>query len=113
MLVQRVEYTFRISIALQFNQHTHPMAVRLVTYLGDTIDLLVTSQFCDLLDQVGLIHLVGQFGDDDAQATSLRFFDLYTSTYNDAPTTTGISIANAFPPMNNATGWKVWATYNA
>ena len=42
------------------------MTVAFVTNIGNAFDSLVGDQFCDLFDQAGLVHLIGNFGDDDA-----------------------------------------------
>ena len=71
LLVELVEDDLRVLVPLQLDDDAHAVAVRLVAEVGDPFDLLLPHQFGDLLDQVGLVDLVGDLGDDDRLALGL------------------------------------------
>ena len=43
----------------------HAMTIAFVANIGNAFDSLVGDQFGDLFDQAGLVHLIGNFGDDN------------------------------------------------
>ena len=51
--------------ALELDDDAHAVAVGLVAQVGDALDPLVAHQVGDLLDQLRLVDLVGDLGDDD------------------------------------------------
>src|SRR5439155_19503201 len=103
----------RVGIAFQFNNHAHTFTVGLIAHLGDAVDLAVTRQFGNLLDQIGLVDLVGKLGHDDADSPTLALFKVSTRTHYDASTPTGIHVANALTALNNAPSREVRPTYDA
>ena len=50
---------------LQLHHHADAFPVALVPQVGDAVDLLLVHQLGDLLQQGGLVHLVGQLGEDE------------------------------------------------
>ena len=77
VLVQVVENDFGLLAALQFEDDAHAVAVALVADVGDAFELLFVDQSGRVLDQAGLVHLVGKLGDDDRFAV---FADLLGSS---------------------------------
>ena len=65
VLVQVVQDDFGDLAALQLDDDPHAAAVRLVAEVADALDGLAAHQLRDLLDQPGLVELVGDLGDDD------------------------------------------------
>ena len=71
VLEQVVEHLVRVGVALELDVDAHPVAVGLVAQVADPVDPLVLDQLRDLLEQAGLVHLVGQLGDDDRDPVAL------------------------------------------
>ena len=71
--IKLVQRHLRRSVALQFDHHTHAMAVALVADVRNALDALVAHQFGDAFHQHRLVHLIGNFGDDDGQAVLADF----------------------------------------
>ena len=69
LLVQVVEHDLGHFAALEFDHDTHALLVGFVSDIGDAFDLLFADQFGDALELRALVHLVGQFVDDDRLAT--------------------------------------------
>ena len=67
-LVEVVEHHFGLLAALQFDDDAHAVAVAMVRHVGDAFDALFVDHRGDLFEQLRLVHLVGDFGDDDLLA---------------------------------------------
>ena len=65
VLVELVEHDLRLRAALELDDDAHAVAVALVAHVADVVDDLVVDQLGDALDELGLVHLVGNLGDDD------------------------------------------------
>ena len=68
VLEQVVQDAVRVGVALDLDVDAHAVAVGLVAQVGDALDLLGADELGDLLEQGGLVHHVGQLGDDDRHA---------------------------------------------
>ena len=58
-------------VLLEVDDDAHAVAVGLVADVGDALDALLAHQLGDLLDQLGLVDLVGDLGGDDRLAPGL------------------------------------------
>ena len=76
MTPKLVENDVGDSVALQFDDDAHAVAIGLVAQIGDALDLLLPHQIGDALDQRRLVHLIGNFGEDDRLAILAQSFDL-------------------------------------
>ena len=65
VLVEVVQDDFRLLASLDFDDHAHPVAVALVADVADALDFFILYEFRDALDDLGLVHLEGDFGDDN------------------------------------------------
>jgi hypothetical protein len=50
------------------------LLIGFVAQVGDLRDVFITHQVGDLLDELGLVHLIGEFGDDDGHLAHLERF---------------------------------------
>ncbi len=71
VLVEIVQHNLAGLAALDLDNDAHTVLVGLVAQGADALDLLVFDQLGDLLDQTSLVHLVGNFVNDDGLATGL------------------------------------------
>ena len=65
----------RFFVALHFDDDAHSVAVAFVANIGDAFDFLVVDELGDVLDEIFLVHLIRQFGDDDVLAIFAALFD--------------------------------------
>ena len=65
VLVELVEHDLRLRAALELDDDAHAVAVALVAHVADVVNDLLGHQFGNALDELGLVHLVGNLGDDD------------------------------------------------
>ena len=65
VLVELVQHHARDRVALELDDDPHAVPVGLVAQAADALDLLLPRQLGDGLDQVRLVDLVGDLGDDD------------------------------------------------
>ena len=71
VLVEVVEHHLRHLAALQLDDDPHAVAIGLVAQIGDALDHLLAHQVGDPLDQLRLVHLIRNLGDDDRLAVAL------------------------------------------
>ena len=74
------------AVLLQDDDDAHAVAAGFVAQVRDALDLAVAHEVGDLLDERGLVHLVGELGDDDLRAAAARafFFDGRARVHDDA-----------------------------
>ena len=68
VLVEIVEHDLRHFTALELDHDPHAVAVGLVAQIGDALDHLLPGELGDLLEQLRLVHLIGNLGDDDRRS---------------------------------------------
>ncbi len=71
VLVEVVEDDLRHFPALELDDDPHALAVRLVAQVGDAFDGLLADQIRDALDQLGLVDLIRNLGEDDRRPVAL------------------------------------------
>jgi len=64
VLVEIIDDDFRNGIALELDDDAHALLVGFVADVGDIVELLVVDKPGDILDQRGLINVVGDLADD-------------------------------------------------
>ena len=70
VLVEVVQHDLRHLAALQLDDDPHAVAVGFVAQVGDALDRLLAHQVGDPLDQLRLVDLIGNLGDDDRDCRS-------------------------------------------
>ncbi len=65
MLVQLVQDDSRNRVTPQLDDNPHPILVRLVAKVGDSLELLVAHQLGNVQDELRLVDLIRQLVDDD------------------------------------------------
>ena len=63
-------------VALELDDDAHAVAVGFVAEIRDALDAFLAHQLGDLLDQRGLVDLIGNLGDDQRLALLAQFLDL-------------------------------------
>src|SRR5207244_5178702 len=85
------------------------LPVGLVAQRGDAIDLLLAPELADTLDHYLLVHLIGNFADDDRLAISAQRLDLHFPAHDDGAAAQRVGGANAGAAENDAAGREVGA----
>ena len=85
-------------VALELDDHPHPVAVGLVAQVGDALDPLAVHQLGDLLHQRRLVHLVGQLGDDDRGAARAGLLERDLGPDDDPAAAVGVHLADRRRP---------------
>ncbi len=108
VLEEVVEHHVRVVVALDLDDHAHAVLVRLVPELGDALDLLLLDQLRHPLQQPRLVHLVGQFGDDDGlAAAALLRLHMGAGPHDDSPPPGPIGLADTPHAIDDGGGRKV------
>ena len=76
MLVEVVEHDLRHLAALQLDDDPHAVAIGFVAQIGDALDRLLAHQVGDPLDQLGLVDLIRNLGDDDRLRSPFLFVSI-------------------------------------
>ena len=97
-LVQIIENHRGLGIPVQLNDHPDAPPVRLIPDFRNAHQRFVPHQRRDFFHQRGLVHLVGQFADDNALPVLPRFLNLRHRLHNHPPPPGGVHIANAGNP---------------
>ncbi len=105
--VELIEDDLAHGIALKLDHHAIALAVRFIAQRGNAGDLLVAPQLADALDHRGLVHLVGNFGDDDRLAIAAQRLHLDLPAHDNRAAAQMVSQANALAAKNNAASREV------
>ena len=108
-LEELVEHDLRIDVLAHLDDNAHTLAVGLITDVGDTLNTLVLVQIGNVLDQTGLIDLIGQLGDDDAETALFILFDLGAGANGDLALAGGIGSLDAGTAKDDAACGEVGA----
>ena len=106
-LVELVQDDFRVFIALEFKHDAHAIAVALVANVRDAVNLFLVDQGGDIGNQLRLIHLERDLGDDDALAVFAKFLGKGLGAHLDRSTPAGIAIVDASAAKNQSTSREV------
>ena len=87
------------------------MAVGLVPDVGYTVQFLFPGEAGDLFDQVGLVHLVGDLGDDYLFPVSAArdLFNLGGGLHDDAAAPGGVGVEDALVAQDIGARWEIGA----
>jgi len=102
-----VQHDLGIGVLLEHHHHAHALAVRLVAQVGDALNLSAADEVRDLLDQVRLVHLVGQFADDDPRAPLGVLVDLGAPAHHHAAAAGVEVVDDASSALDDAAGREV------
>ena len=107
VLVEVVEHHLGLFAALELEDDAHAVAVALVAYIADAFDLLFVDQRRRSLDEARLIHLVGNFGDDDLLAVLGQLLDGSARAQFQLAATRHVGLQDALPSENEAAGGEI------
>ena len=110
--VELVQHHIRHRVALQFDHDAKAVAVGFVAQVGDALDLLLAHQFGDALHHGGLVHLVGDFRDDDGFAILADGVDRDLAAHHDRAAAEMIGGADALTSEDDAAGRKIRARHD-
>jgi hypothetical protein len=94
-LVERVEHHLGRGVALDLDPDPHAGAVAVVLDVADALDLLLAHQLGDVRDQLDLVDLVRDLGDDDRLAALLVLLDLALRADRQAAAAGQVRLADA------------------
>ncbi len=107
VLVELVEDDFVLGAALELDDDAHAVAVALVADVGDVVDDFFVDELGDALDEVGLVDLVGDLGDDDGLAAAGDVFDAALGAHHEAAAAGLVGLADVGAAVDEAAGGEV------
>ena len=111
--VELVEHDVGHGVAAHLDHHAIAVAVGLVAQRRDALELLVAHQFADALDQMRLVHLIGNFGNDDRFALAAQGLELDLAAHHDGAAAEMVSGADTLAAQNDAAGREIGARDDA
>ena len=81
--IELVEDHFGRGVTLELDHDAHTLTVAFVANVRDAFNALFTHQIGNPFDQIGLVHLIGNGGNDDGFAIGARLFDGRHTAHND------------------------------
>ena len=99
----------RFSSALEFDYDAHAVAIGFVADVGNVLNVFVVDQLRDALDEDGLVHLVGNFGDDDGLAIFVDVLDGGFGAHHEAATSGAVSLENSAAAVDDSGSRKIRA----
>ena len=109
VLEELVEHDLGLGAALEFDDDAHAVAIAFVANVGDVFDVLVVDQLGDAFDQDRLVHLIGNFGDDDGLAIFVEGFDRGLGAHHEAAAAGAVGLENSGAAVDDAGGGEVGA----
>ena len=104
-----VEHDLGVGVLFYLDDDAHAVAVGLVAQAGDALEALVAHLVGDVLDELALVDLVGQLGDDDAEAVVAVFLYLGARPDDDLAAAGGVGGADAAAAHDDALGGEIGA----
>ena len=109
VLEELIEDDLRFAAALEFDNDAHAFAAAFVAHVGNVFDGLVVDQIGNAFDQLRLVHLVGDLGDDDRLLFFGDIFDGSAGAHHETAATSLVGIENAGSAVNDAVSREVGA----
>ena len=107
-LYRLLSTTSGISPRLSSIDDPHAFAVGFVADVDNALDGLLANQLGDLLDQPGLVDLIGNLGDDDRRLVALlRLLELVLGAQEDRAAAGAVGIHDALATHDEAAGGEV------
>ncbi len=107
VLVEVVEHHFGLFAALQFDHDAHAVAVAFVADIADAFDALLVDHRGHLLDELGLVDLVGDLADDDLLAVLAHLLGGRLGADLELAAAPGVGVYDALAAEDGAAGGEV------
>src|SRR5215467_530683 len=108
VLIELIEDDVSYRIALEFDDNTHPFAVRFIAKIRNSVNFLLLYQTGNLLDDPILVDHEGDFTDDDLLLTGAfdRLGESLAAHLNDALTFV-ISLSDRLLAVDETSSWEI------
>ena len=107
MAIELVQHHITRRIALNLDHNPHAVTVRFVADIGNAFNCLFTNHFTNTFKQLRLIHLIGNFVNDNRFTILGIGLNLGLCPHDDRAAPIGIGFPNAVPPHDQAASWKI------
>ena len=107
VLVEIVEDDFGLLAALQGEHDAHAVAVAFVARLVHALEFFLVDEAGHVLDEPGLVHLVGNLGDHNLLVVFAGALDGRLGPQLDLPASPGVCLQDPLPPEDKPAGGKI------
>ena len=91
----------------QLDDNAHPLAVAFIPQARDAVQASLSHQSSNALDKGGLVHLVGDFSDNDAETPAFHLLNLGFGAHDDPSPARGEGLLDALQPHDDAASGKI------
>src|SRR4051812_18297880 len=109
VLEELVEDNLLLGTTLELDDDAHAVAVALVANVGDVVDDLFVGELGDTLDEVRLVDLVRDLGDDDRLAAAGDVLGGDLGAHDEASAAGVVGLGDAVASVEEAAGGEVGA----
>jgi hypothetical protein len=113
VLEELVQDDAGLGVALQLDDHAHPVPVRLVPKVRDAVERSFLHEVRDLLEEAALRDHVGDLGDDDRLAVLLVFLDRRRGADRYVAAPRGVAVHDPLTPVDDGAGREIGALHDA
>ena len=107
VFVQLVQNHVRLKITLDFNHHAHALTVGLVADVGNALHPFFLNQFGNFLHHGGLVHLIGNFVNNDGLFVFLYFLNGALGAHHNRAAAGQVGRTRAAVAQNQPAGRKI------
>ena len=107
VLVELVEHDLRLRAALELDDDAHAVAIALVANVADFIDDFFGDKLGDALDELGLVDLVWDLGDDDRQFFLGDIFSGHLGAHHEAAAAGLVGVDDAALAVEESAGREI------
>ncbi len=105
--IKLIEDNVSNNVLLQLNNNPHALPRAFIANIRDTFNPLITNKLRDLFDHRRLIHLIGNFRDDNSLTVFAELLDFGASTHQNGAAPGMVSRPDPLATKNDPAGWKV------
>ena len=112
MLIELVENDVGIGIPADFNADFHSLTARVIAKRCDAVDLFISDEIRDRLDEPCLVDKIGELRHKDLGLSGRLCLDPRDRPHNDLASSRTIGIFDSFPSENNGTCREIGSLYD-
>ena len=105
--VELPQHQIRVRVPVQLQHHPDALPVGLVPQVRDAVQMAALRALGDGLDEGGLVHHVGDLGDDDGLPAPSAVLDVRAAPDDDLPPSGLVGVHDAVPSQDDPAGGEV------
>ena len=112
MAIELVQHDIANRVTPDLDNDPHAGAIGLIADVGNALNGLFADKLADPLQQLCLVHLIGDFRDDDGLPVLAVGHNFCACTHHHRPATGGVGVTDAGPAHDQGTGREIRPRHN-